>query len=117
MEGFAGKKLKKWVSIGMGILLCFLSACSCAGETADNSRIPDELKNLYACSAVLMDGDSGRVLFGKNEKEALPMASTTKIMYGDGESGFPASGPFGNGDGGDLLFKGSAVFHDAGIPQ
>ena len=80
MDGFAGKKRKKWVSIGMGMLLCILSACSCAGETADNSRIPDELKNLYACSAVLMDGDSGRVLFGKNEKEALPMASTTKIM-------------------------------------
>ena len=27
-----------------------------------------------------MDGDSGRVLFGKNQEEVLPMASTTKIM-------------------------------------
>lgn len=35
---------------------------------------------LYAQSAVLMDADSGRVLFGKNEKEQMPMASTTKIM-------------------------------------
>ena len=35
---------------------------------------------LYARSAVLMDADSGRVLFGKNEKEQMPMASTTKIM-------------------------------------
>lgn len=35
---------------------------------------------LYARSAVLMDADSGRVLFGKNENERLPMASTTKIM-------------------------------------
>lgn len=35
---------------------------------------------LYAQAAVLMDADSGRVLFGKNEKEILPMASTTKIM-------------------------------------
>lgn len=35
---------------------------------------------LYARSAVLMDADSGRVLLGKNEKEPLPMASTTKIM-------------------------------------
>ena len=41
---------------------------------------PDELKTLYAQSAVLMDADSGRILFGKNEKEVLPMASTTKIM-------------------------------------
>lgn len=35
---------------------------------------------LYARSAVLMDADSGRVLFGKNENEQMPMASTTKIM-------------------------------------
>lgn len=35
---------------------------------------------LYALSAVLMDGDSGRVLFGKNCDEQRPMASTTKIM-------------------------------------
>lgn len=35
---------------------------------------------LYARSAVLMDAESGRVLFGKNEKEQMPMASTTKIM-------------------------------------
>lgn len=41
---------------------------------------PDELKELYARSAVLMDADSGRILFGKNESEIMPMASTTKIM-------------------------------------
>lgn len=35
---------------------------------------------LYAQSAVLMDADSGRVLYGKNPEEKLPMASTTKIM-------------------------------------
>lgn len=35
---------------------------------------------LYAGAAVLMDADSGRVLYGKNEKDILPMASTTKIM-------------------------------------
>ena len=35
---------------------------------------------LYAQAAVLMDADSGRVLYGKNETEILPMASTTKIM-------------------------------------
>ncbi len=37
-------------------------------------------KELYARSAVLMDADSGRVLFGKEEEEIRPMASTTKIM-------------------------------------
>lgn len=37
-------------------------------------------KELYARSAVLMDADSGRVLFGKEEDVVRPMASTTKIM-------------------------------------
>lgn len=36
--------------------------------------------NLYAQSAVLIDADSGRVLFGKDCEKQLPMASTTKIM-------------------------------------
>lgn len=35
---------------------------------------------LHALSAVLMDGDSGRVLYEKNGHEIRPMASTTKIM-------------------------------------
>ena len=35
---------------------------------------------LYAKSACLMDGDSGRVLYGKEAETPLPMASTTKIM-------------------------------------
>lgn len=35
---------------------------------------------LNARAAVLLDGDTGRVLYGKNETEVLPMASTTKIM-------------------------------------
>ncbi|MEG1847247.1 MAG: D-alanyl-D-alanine carboxypeptidase family protein [Lachnospiraceae bacterium] len=36
--------------------------------------------SLYAKSAVLMDADSGRVLYEKNGYEVLPMASTTKIL-------------------------------------
>ena len=35
---------------------------------------------IYAQSAVLMDADSGRILYGKNENEVLAMASTTKIL-------------------------------------
>lgn len=45
----------------------------CAKEEKEDLR-------LYAKAAVLMDADSGRVLYGKNENEVLPMASTTKIM-------------------------------------
>lgn len=36
--------------------------------------------SLYATSAVLMDAESGRVLYGKNENAPMAMASTTKIM-------------------------------------
>ena len=49
-----------------------------AVSTLQNTE--DEPKGLYAQSAVLMDADSGRVLFGKNENELRPMASTTKIL-------------------------------------
>ena len=40
----------------------------------------DEPTALYAQSAVLMDADSGRVLFEKNGMDVKAMASTTKIM-------------------------------------
>ena len=40
----------------------------------------DEPKQLHAQTAVLMDADSGRVLYGKEENQIRPMASTTKIM-------------------------------------
>lgn len=50
----------------------------------------EEPDKLYAQSAVLMDADSGRVLFEKNGSDVKAMASTTKIMtcilaleYGD----------------------------------
>lgn len=36
--------------------------------------------SLHAQSAVLMDADSGRILYGKDEHQIRPMASTTKIM-------------------------------------
>ncbi len=52
---------------------------SCA-VGADESQVPEELSQLYARSAVLMDADSGRILFGKDEDAKRPMASTTKIM-------------------------------------
>lgn len=36
--------------------------------------------DLYATSAVLLDADTGRVLYGKNADTPMAMASTTKIM-------------------------------------
>jgi len=49
-------------------------------DSSDTSYIPDELKKLYAQSACLLDGESGRVLFEKDGYKQRPMASTTKIM-------------------------------------
>lgn len=49
-------------------------------ETGDYGGLPDELGELYAKSAVLMDADSGRVLVAKDGDTMRPMASTTKIM-------------------------------------
>lgn len=56
-------------------------------ETAGNVQEEQNKKenveqptDLYARSAVLMDADSGRVLFGKEADVVRPMASTTKIM-------------------------------------
>lgn len=46
----------------------------------DTSTQQEEIGSLYAKAAVLMDADTGRVLFEKNGAEQLPMASTTKIM-------------------------------------
>lgn len=52
-----------------------------AGEnTNQTTETPEELKKLYALSAVLMDADTGRILYEKNGQDELPMASTTKIM-------------------------------------
>lgn len=41
------------------------------------NKLTASLRSKAAC---VMDGDTGRVLFGKSETEKLPMASTTKIM-------------------------------------
>ena len=50
-------------------------------ETAvQEAVLPEELKNLYARSAVLMDAESMRVLVSKEGDVMRPMASTTKIM-------------------------------------
>lgn len=72
-----------------------------AQETVSVSQVYDETREntaeedlqLYAKAAVLMDADSGRILYGKNAGQKLPMASTTKILtcilaleYGDPEA-------------------------------
>jgi D-alanyl-D-alanine carboxypeptidase (penicillin-binding protein 5/6) len=49
-------------------------------ENQDTTNSEDFNDKLYAKSAVLMDADSGRILYDKNGEAQLAMASTTKIM-------------------------------------
>lgn len=63
------KKRKIYTGILLALLVSGTTVCA-----------QEEPEGLYARSAVLMDADTGRVLFEKNGDEALPMASTTKIM-------------------------------------
>lgn len=66
----------------MFIFVCFLAFFLPGGFPAEAQEEKENSTNLqlYARSAVLMDADSGRILYGKEENEKLPMASTTKIM-------------------------------------
>lgn len=62
------------------VLSAVILVSGTAGAREEETTTLNEPSSLYARSAVLMDADSGRVLFGKNPEEELPMASTTKIM-------------------------------------
>lgn len=69
------KKRKKWKPYLVCILTVFLMM-----EISIRVQAEGTPENLYARSAVLMDADTGRILFGKNDNEVMTMASTTKIM-------------------------------------
>lgn len=65
--------MKRIVAVFMSVLLGFGAILPVGAKELEENR-------LYAKAALLMDGETGRVLFGKNEEETMPMASTTKIM-------------------------------------
>lgn len=60
------------VSLSITMLLCPVFLL--------HSNAAEAPSGLYSMGAVLMDGESGRVLYGKNKDESYAMASTTKIM-------------------------------------
>ena len=71
--------------------MCFRLAAAAAGLLlgtavsfgavfAEDWSVPLEFGEANAKGMVLMEGETGRVLFGVNPDEKLPMASTTKIM-------------------------------------
>lgn len=76
--------LKKTISKSIGLISIFSTALflltpftSLSAQAEEEAS--QELK-LYAQAAVLMDADSGRILYEKDAHKVLPMASTTKIM-------------------------------------
>lgn len=71
-----GRRKSLWAVV---IGLLFLCRVGITAPFAEEKDGQEEL-NLYAQSAVLMDGKSGRVLWEKNGDVIRPMASTTKIM-------------------------------------
>ncbi len=66
--------VKKLICGLLALLLCWIAVCPAFAQT-----LPEEL-DLYAQAAVLMDADTGQVLYGKNENRAMQPASLTKIM-------------------------------------
>lgn len=73
----------RWISILLGLCLAiqiFADAGDLLVYAENQSEEINEPTGLYAQSAVLMDADTGRILFAKNGQEERAMASTTKIM-------------------------------------
>ena len=72
-----GQLRKRSKQVMAAILIISVVQCPVFCFSLQAAEVP---QNLYSTGAVLMDGDSGRVLYGKNEDSPLAMASTTKIM-------------------------------------
>lgn len=67
-------KRKRWIAAAL-LSVLLIGFMPYEAAQAEETNI-----DLYARGAVLMDADSGRILYGKEEDTVLPMASTTKIM-------------------------------------
>lgn len=72
-------KMKKMIITLLVVTLVFTGVIPQTDIICYASGAPKETE-LYAKSAVLMDADSGRILYSKNGTEALANASTTKIL-------------------------------------
>lgn len=70
------KNIKKYLLI----LMCVMFVVNSVTVYADEVNEEIELPNIVSEYAILMDGKTGRVLYGKNENQEASMASTTKIM-------------------------------------
>ena len=69
------RKRRNRAGFFLGILLLLFGSLPAAAAGQES-----EPNQLFATAACLMDGDTGRVLFGKRGTDPMAMASTTKIM-------------------------------------
>lgn len=68
--------IMKKIFIPIFIVIAFLTSSAKASSLSN-----DSMKISLKChSAIVIDQESGRVLYGKDYKQVLPMASTTKII-------------------------------------
>lgn len=76
------KKKKKGRSRSRKLLMAIVFVLVLAGShiSVYGENKNDEPSGLYAKAAVLMDAENFRVLYGQNEEQLLPNASTTKIL-------------------------------------
>lgn len=77
MRKWKEKRKRGYIKI-VCILFCVVLCLLPVGAVFAEEEVKES--ELYARAAVLMDAQSGRVLYSKNGEEVLPMASTTKIM-------------------------------------
>lgn len=61
-------------------ILCLVFSFICTTNVLGDGREEIKDSDLSAKSAVVIDGKTGRVLYGKNYEQKMAMASTTKIM-------------------------------------
>lgn len=62
------------------MIACFLLMINIVVMMPTTTYANEESLQLYAQAAILMDGDSGRILYSKNGQETKANASTTKVL-------------------------------------
>src|ERR1051325_5101095 len=75
MPGLGKRRLAPWAMIAAIVGLAVAFAASVTAAPTDNSIFATRAK-----SAVLMDGDTGAILYQHNADEMQPPASVTKLM-------------------------------------
>ena len=76
--------MRKVVSLFLAIVFASITFLTGFAESGSNSAADYDLQKLNleidSKSAILMEAETGKILYSKNEKEGLPPASVTKIM-------------------------------------